>query len=296
MTLLLSIIKLCRPSQWIKNLFIYLPLFFSGNILNLKLFYHCSLAFAAFCLASSAIYCLNDLMDADYDRLHPIKRLRPVASGEVGRSLCILITIILSFGALAIPLFLLKEEASLYSLLMVGAYIILNIGYCLKLKQEAIIDVVIISLGFVLRVGIGGTSTGISLSPWIIIMTFLLALFLALSKRRNDILIFESTGKQMRKNIEKYNLDFLNQATTMVGTVMLVSYIIYTVSPDVIERFHSDYVFATSIFVLLGLLRYMQLALVFSKTGSPTKVLLKDRFIQICIAGWILLFFLIIYC
>lgn len=154
---------------------------------------------------------------------------------------------------------------------------------------------VVISTGFVLRVGIGGTSTGILLSPWIIIMTFLLALFLALSKRRDDILIFQTTGKRMRQNIDNYNINFMNQAITMVGTVMLVSYIIYTVSPDVIERFRSDLVYTTSIFVLLGLLRYMQLAIVFSKTGSPTKVLLHDRFIQFCVIGWILLFAIIIY-
>ena len=126
-------------------------------------------------------------------------------------------------------------------------------------------------------------------------MTFLLALFLALSKRRDDLLIFQATGKQMRRNIDKYNLIFMNQAITMVGTVMLVSYIIYTVSPDVIERFHSGFVYTTSIFVLLGLLRYMQLAIVFSKTGSPTKVLFHDRFIQVCVIGWTLLFAIIIY-
>ncbi len=278
-----------------KNLFVFLPLFFSGNLLNLELLGHCCLSFFAFCLASSAIYCLNDLMDADYDRTHPIKRLRPVASGIIGKRLCIFLSSVLMLFSLAIPTLFFKGEFAMYSLLIVAFYLLLNILYCFRLKREAIIDVVIISLGFVLRVGIGATSTGIVLSPWIIIMTFLLALFLAFSKRRDDLLIFETTGKRMRSNIDKYNLSFLNQAITMVGTVMLVSYIIYTVSPDVIERFHSKYVFTTAIFVLLGLLRYMQLALVFSKTGSPTKVLYKDRFIQVCIVGWGILFFIIIY-
>lgn len=234
------------------------------------------------------------MIDADFDRTHPVKCLRPVASGEVGKAICISLTIFLSTLSIVL-LLLLPETYALSSILIILIYLTLNLAYCLGLKKIALIDVAVISLGFVLRVMIGGVSTGISLSPWIIIMTFLLALFLALSKRREDILIFQSTGKQMRRNIDKYNLMFMNQAITMVGTVMLVSYIIYTVSPDVIRRFNSDFVYTTSIFVLLGLLRYMQLAIVFDKTGSPTNVLFRDRFIQICVIGWIALFVAIIY-
>lgn len=291
-----NLIKLCRPGQWVKNIFVFMPLFFNGKMLSAAFVLHGVIAFLAFCLASSGIYCLNDLKDVDYDRTHPQKRHRPIASGEVGKWEALFLMFFLGGSAIMIPLLLLPEKEGCYSALVIGAYIVLNIAYCFKLKHIAIIDVAVISVGFVLRVGIGGTSTDIKLSPWIIIMTFLLALFLALSKRRDDILIFQATGKRMRRNIDNYNLIFMNQATTMVGTVMLVSYIIYTVSGEVISRFQSDYVYTTSIFVLLGLLRYMQLAIVFSKTGSPTKVLFHDRFIQLCVIGWVLLFAIIIYC
>lgn len=293
---LFSVIRLCRPGQWVKNLFVFMPLFFSGKLLCAQLVLQTAVSFVAFCLAASAIYCLNDLKDAEYDRSHSLKRLRPVAAGEIGAKTCKGLTVMLSAAALVLTAFLLRGNEALYSTVIIAIYIILNIAYCFKLKQVPIVDVTVISLGFVLRVCIGGTSTGITLSPWIIIMTFQLALFLALSKRRDDLLIFQTTGKQMRHNIDKYNLAFMNQAITMVGTMMLVSYIIYTVSPDVVGRLHSKLVYTTSLFVLLGLLRYMQLATVFSKTGSPTKVLMHDRFLQICVIGWFLLFAIIIYC
>ncbi len=289
-----SIIKLCRPKQWVKNLFVALPLFFSGNLLDVQLVVNALIAFFSFCLASSAIYSLNDYMDADADRQHPVKCHRPVASGEIGKGMCIMLMLLLSAASIAL-LYFLPGQASLYSACVVGAYLIMNYVYCLKLKRIALIDVVIISIGFVLRVVVGGTSTGIFISHWIVIMTFQLALFLSLSKRRDDILLFQQTGKKMRHNIDRYNLDFMSQATTMVATVMLVSYIMYTVSPEVVARFNSNLVYVTSVFVLIGLLRYIQLAVVFTTSGSPTRVLLHDRFIQCCLVGWIATFALIIY-
>lgn len=289
-----NIIRLCRPQQWVKNLFVMLPLFFSGNILNLQLIGYTSVVFFSFCMASSAIYCLNDYMDAEADRQHPIKCHRPVASGAVTKNMCILLLMLLSFIAVC-SLAILPHVAAIQSLYVIMAYLVMNYAYCLRLKNVALIDVIIISLGFVLRVTAGGTSTGIPISHWIIIMTFLLALFLALSKRRDDILLYQQTGNKMRHNIDRYNLDFMNQATTLVATVMLVGYIMYTVSPEVVSRFDSNLVYITSIFVLTGLLRYIQLSVVFSKSGSPTKVLLHDRFIQASLLGWITTFILIIY-
>lgn len=291
---LTSIIRLCRPKQWVKNLFVLLPLFFSGNLLNLKLLGYSFVALISFCLASSAIYCLNDYIDADADRQHPVKCHRPVASGEVGKVTCLILMAILSIASVVI-LFILPHDYAINSIFVIGVYMAMNYAYCLKLKKIALIDVVIISIGFVLRVALGGIATGILISFWIIIMTFLLALFLSLTKRRDDILIYNRTGKKMRHNIDKYNLEFMNQATTLVATVMLVSYIMYTVSPEVVARFHSNLIYITSVFVLLGLLRYFQLSAVFASTGSPTKILLHDRFVQTCIVGWFITFALIIY-
>lgn len=171
----------------------------------------------------------------------------------------------------------------------------MNIAYCIRLKQIALVDVFIISVGFVLRVIFGGLVINVVLSQWIIIMTFLLALFLAFAKRRDDVVIYTGTGIKSRKNVNRYNLDFMNLAITIVATITVVSYIMYTTSYEVIERTGSSYLYMTSIFVLLGILRYLQLTLVDIKSASPTNVLLKDRFIQFCIACWILSFFVIIY-
>ena len=289
-----SIIQLCRPKEWVKNLFVLLPLFFSGNLFNFPLLAESFIALVSFCLASSAIYCLNDLMDVESDRRHPAKRLRPLASGKVSSQACIVTMAVLGISAVAVLLTLPPVRAAMTTI-VVAAYLLLNSAYCLRLKRIALIDVVCVALGFVLRVVAGGAATGVYVSHWIIIMTFLLALFLSLCKRRDDIVIYNTTGEIMRHNITRYNLEFINQATTLVSTVMLVSYVMYTVSADVTARFNSGYVYVTSVFVLLGLLRYIQLTVVDERSGSPTRVFLNDRFIQGCVAGWFLTFAAIIY-
>lgn len=289
-----SIIQLCRPKQWVKNLFVFLPLFFSGNLLNIEAGIDSLIAAVAFCFASSAIYCLNDLMDVDADRRHPQKRFRPLAAGAVSKSACITMTAVLVM--LAELVLLLLPDGNLWpSFLVLTSYIVLNIAYCLKLKSYAVIDVVIVSFGFVLRVAIGGTSAAIYVSHWIIMMTFLLALFLALSKRRDDIVIYNNTGDAMRRNVTRYNLEFISQASTLVSTIMLVCYIMYTVQPEVVARFNSDNIYITTIFVLLGILRYIQITVVDVRSGNPTRILLHDRFVQLCVLGWILTFAAIIY-
>ena len=171
----------------------------------------------------------------------------------------------------------------------------MNIFYCVKLKQIALVDVFIIAIGFVLRVILGGVVNEIELSQWIVLMTFLLALFLAFAKRRDDVVLYQETGVLPRKNVNRYNLDFMNQAISIVGTITLVAYIMYTVSDEVMSRLGSRYIYFTTIFVLAGILRYMQLTIVDVKSGSPTKVLMKDKFVQLCIIGWVLAFLILIY-
>jgi len=155
--------------------------------------------------------------------------------------------------------------------------------------------VIVISVGFVLRILVGGTATGIWLSEWIIMMTFLLALFLAFAKRRDDVILYQNTGVLPRKNTNRYNLDFMNQVMMIVSTITIIAYIMYTLSPDVIERFHNRHIYITAVFVLVGIIRYLQVTIVDLKSGNPTTILLKDRFIQFCIAGWIVSFLIIIY-
>ena len=178
---------------------------------------------------------------------------------------------------------------------IIGFYWLLNVAYCLALKQHAIIDVCIVAFGFVLRILAGGMATDIKLSKWIVLMTFLLMLFLSFAKRRDDVLRMNETGEAPRKNTYRYNLTFINQAITITASVTLVCYIMYTMSPETIANFHTENLYLTSIFVLLGLLRYIQLAVVDKKSGDPTKVLLHDRFIQLIVLGFGLTFLIIIY-
>ena len=287
-------IKLLRPLQWLKNVFVFAPIFFSNNLLKGEYFWPTLVVFASFCLISSSIYCFNDLKDVEADRLHPKKCKRPIASGKVsvmgGYSMMILCTI----GALAlIPLANSVNTPYLY--LIVIGYWLMNIAYCLKLKQFAILDVSIIAIGFVMRVLIGGVVTDIWISHWLVMMTFLVTLFLAFTKRNDDYRIYEQTGTKPRVSITGYNKTFINEATAIIASVTLVCYIMYTMSPEVIHRLGTRYVYLTSGWVLAGLLRYLQNMIVFGLSGSPTKSLVKDHFVQFCILGWIASFFAIIY-
>jgi 4-hydroxybenzoate polyprenyltransferase len=289
-----SLIQLIRPEQWVKNTFIFLPLFFSRQLLNGSLLLQCVVAFFAFSFMASSIYCFNDICDVEADRLHPKKCKRPIASGKISVIMAYAITVVCF--VLSISILFLFGGAEKFSLMgLIVFYYLMNIAYCLKLKYYAIVDVIVISTGFVLRILVGGTATGIWLSEWIIIMTFLLALFLAFAKRRDDVVLYQNTGVLPRKNTNRYNLDFMNQVMTIVSTVTIVAYIMYTLSPDVIERFHSRNIYITAVFVLVGIIRYLQVTIVDLKSGNPTTILLKDRFIQFCIVGWIISFFIIIY-
>ena len=291
------IIQLMRPQQWLKNLFVFLPLFFDRHLFDLEYLLPCLLMFLAFSLAASGIYCFNDIRDAEADRLHKEKRHRPIASGAVSPTTgyivmasCWLVAAVL---LALIPCVGGQDTPWLY--LVVGGYVLLNIAYSLKLKQLAIVDVFIIAIGFVLRVLAGGMAAGIFLSHWIVLITFLFTLFLAFAKRRDDVVTLEESGVAMRPSVNHYNLAFMNQAISIIASITMVCYIMYSVSPKVVERFNSPYVYLTSLFVLAGIIRYLQITIVDVKSGNPTRVLLKDRFIQGCAICWIVSFALIIY-
>ena len=287
-------IQLLRPLQWIKNAFVFAPVFFSTNLLKPEFFWPTLVVFASFCLISSAIYCFNDLRDVEADRLHPKKCKRPIASGNVSIRGGYVMMILCTIGALLlIPLAQSPNTPYLY--IIICGYWLMNIAYCLKLKQYAILDVTIIAIGFVMRILVGGLATDIWISHWLVLMTFLVTLFLALSKRNDDYRIFEQTGTKPRVSITGYNKTFINEATAIIASVTMVCYIMYTMSPEVIERMGTRYVYLTSGWVLAGLLRYLQNMIVYGLSGSPTKSLVKDHFIQICIVGWIASFFAIIY-
>lgn len=288
-----EIIRLIRPHQWIKNLVVLFPIFFGGALGHLESLYEGCITMIAFSFIASSIYCLNDIIDVEDDRRHPKKCNRPLASGRVsiaqGYAIMIVMVILSMVSLLFLPNKCIETSG------VVGFYWVLNVAYCLFLKQHAIIDVCIVAFGFVLRILAGGIATDIRLSKWIVLMTFLLMLFLSFAKRRDDVLRMNETGEAPRKNTIRYNLTFINQAITITASVTLVCYIMYTVSPETIANFHTENLYLTSVFVLLGLLRYIQLAVVDKKSGDPTKVILHDRFIQCIVLGFGLTFFIIIY-
>lgn len=289
-----SILRLTRPKQWIKNMFVFIPMFFGGELFDLHSVWLAVLTFFAFSMVASSIYCYNDIVDVDADRHHPVKCLRPIASGEVSIRLgYILMTLTFCLG-MGI-LLLLPPEVMSQVMAVIVFYYVLNLAYCSKLKQFAILDVCIVTFGFVLRILAGGFACELALSNWIVIMTFLLTLFMSFAKRRDDVLRMNSTGEAPRKNTVRYNLTFINQAITITASVTLVCYIMYCVSPEVTERFDTPYLYLTFVFVLLGLLRYIQIAVVDEKSGDPTKIILHDHFSQIIVVAWILSFLLMIY-
>ena len=284
---------LIRPQQWIKNGFVLIPMFFGGRLLNVDDAIASVVTFFAFSFVASAIYCFNDIIDVEADRRHPVKCHRPIASGAVSVPTAYALMVILALLS-ALLLFFLPQRAG-ETAGIVAFYFLLNMAYCLWLKRHAIIDVCTVAFGFVLRILAGGMACEVAVSNWLVLMTFLLALFLSFAKRRDDVLRMNETGEPPRRNTIRYNLTFVNQAITITGTVTLVCYIMYTVSPEVVSRFHAPYLYLTSIFVLAGLLRYMQLTVVDEVSGDPTKILLRDRFTQAIVVAWIMAFLLIIY-
>ena len=277
---MIEYLQLLRPLQWLKNGFVFAPIFFSSNLLKWEFFWPTFIVFASFCLISSSIYCFNDLRDVDADRLHPKKCKRPIASGAVSITGGYVMMFICTIGSLA--LLPLSQSPNLpYLYLIVGGYWLMNIAYCLRLKQYALIDVTIIAVGFVMRVLIGGLTTNIWISHWLVLMTFLVTLFLAFTKRNDDYRFYEQTGQKPRVSITGYNKTFINEATAIVASVTMVCYIMYTMSPEVIERMGTRYVYLTSGWVLAGLLRYLQNMIVFG--------------LQFCVLGWLASFFVIIY-
>lgn len=280
-------LQLLRLHQWIKNIFIFAPLFFSFNFSNEKLLAS-AIGFALFSLTASSIYILNDYHDIQEDREHPTKKNRPLASGAISKNKALMLMGFLSATSAAMAF-----EHSLSFGLILLLYIGINIGYTYGMKHISIIDISIIAIGFVLRIYAGAALIDTAPSMWIVIVTFLLALFLALAKRRDDCLL-ALDGKKTRKNIDGYNLEMVNSAMTLMAGVTVVSYLMYTVSPEVTQRLGTHNLYITSLFVIIGILRYMQLTFVEQNSGSPTKLVLKDRFLQFVLIGWIGSFYLIV--
>jgi 4-hydroxybenzoate polyprenyltransferase len=288
-----AVIKLIRVRHWVKNLFLFIPSFFAGHLFKSHELLMVLIGAFAFSLVASGVYIINDYKDRETDRIHPKKKLRPLASGEVKTTTAWILMILLIGSGL-----ILAASLQLTFFFLLAGYLVLNIGYSFGLKHVPILDLFIVSLGFLLRIYSGGAIAGLPITHWLSLMILLLSLFLILAKRRDDIVISgkNKNGKLViRKSTQKYNLVYINSCITLLSAVMVVAYIMYTVSPEVTERFQSEYLFMTTIFVIAGIMRYLQIVFVERNSGSPTNIFIKDKFILTTIAGWIISFYFIIY-
>ncbi|MDR2410649.1 MAG: UbiA prenyltransferase family protein [Bacteroidales bacterium] len=278
--------RLLRANQYVKNCFVFFPLFFGGEIFNKELLLKELLLFAAFCLASSFVYILNDIKDQENDRNHPIKKLRPIASGEVSTTTAFFVgelCLMLSF----IVIYYIK---SIIILICVIIYVILNIIYTYFTKKIVIADVVSVALGFVLRVLAGSLLTPKAVSQWLVIMVFLLSIFLALGKRWHDVVLTEedSTTGKIRKSLENYTKEWLQSLLTFFASINTICYIIYTITTDTHDEFYNKYFYSSSIWVIIGNMRYLQIIFVDKSSYSPTQALIYDKMIRYTVLLWVI--------
>lgn len=285
----MTYIQLLRVNNYIKNFYIFLPAFFSGRILEVDIAQNSAIAFVLFSLMASAIYIFNDIRDVNEDRQHPKKRFRPIASGAISPKSALLIGISLALISLGFAWFF---EPSLFWVL--GVYLALNIAYSWHLKHIAIIDISIVSLGFILRLEAGHAVTDIEISKWLTMMVFLLSMFQAMAKRLDDITVSEDEGVISRKSIDGYSADFLKIALSIFSALLVVCYIIYITQPLNIDRL-GEQSYYTVFPVLLGILRYLQLLYVHKHSYNPVKILLHDHFLQVIFLLWVGAFAYLLY-
>jgi 4-hydroxybenzoate polyprenyltransferase len=284
-----QLLRLMRPRQWVKNAFVVAPLFFTPEAIGVANLLRVALTVMVFCLVSGAVYALNDYCDREADRQHPEKKSRPIASGAVAPAQALLLAVGLVAIAGAIALIFLPLAAATITLV----YLVINLLYSLGLKHISIVDTMLIAAGFVLRVDAGAAAIGVEPTVWITLCTGLLALFLALAKRRDDLV--RSLDDSHRRSLVGYNLRFIDTALAVVIGVLVVSYIMYTTDAGVMAKFGTNRLYVTVVFVIAGVLRYLQITMVEERSGSPTELALTDRFLILSILGWLGLFAILIY-
>jgi 4-hydroxybenzoate polyprenyltransferase len=279
-----------RPHQWVKNLFIFAPLLFGKKLTDPSAVGYSMLAFSVFCCLASGLYIFNDWLDAEEDRAHPEKRNRPISSGALP------VTVAL-FGAavLALTGLWLAALIGLKFFFVAALYFILTLGYCLALKRLIVLDAMTIASGFVLRVVGGAVAVAVMPTHWLIVCTFLLALFLAFTKRRQELLTLSESAGEHREVLSEYSVGYLEQVNNIIIGASIVCYALYTVAPETIERFGTDKLIYGTIFVVYGLLRYLALIKNAAYGGNPSKMLTQDKPLLISVVGWAFYNAVIIY-
>jgi 4-hydroxybenzoate polyprenyltransferase len=278
-----------RPHQWIKNAFVAAPLFFTPQAFSWAALVHVILGVACFSGMASSIYVLNDWRDREVDRKHPMKRLRPLAAGTVAPGTAAGLALSLALASSAVALIWLSRGFAA----VLAIYVLQNLAYNFWLKQIAILDVLCIAIGFVLRIYAGGQLINVTPTVWIVACTLLLALFLAFAKRRDDLVL--GVDDEHRLSLAGYNLPFIDASLAIVLAALVVSYLLYTTQPENMARLGSDKLFLTAPFVIAGVLRYLQVTLVEQRSGAPTRLALSDRFLILTILGWLATFAWLIY-
>lgn len=283
------LLALIRVPDWTKNLFVLAPLFFSDSFTDGAQVGRAIAAFAAFCLVASTVYVINDWCDRREDAAHPTKRTRPIASGQVSGRQALLLGGVLLAGAAAIGLAAALPPAFW---IVLGAYLLMNVAYSTALRHVDLVDIAIVAAGFVLRVLAGCEAISIPASPWIILSTGLLALLLALGKRRVD-LSMEGTGE--RGSLAGYTVEFIDIALAALAASVIAFYALFTLSDYTLEKFGTGDLYLTTFFVALGVLRYLQVVIGYQRKVSPTSIALGDRPMQAIVACWLASFALIAF-
>ena len=284
-----AIIKMMRPKHWVKNIFVFAPMFFSATIsidtLAITVF-----VFIAFSLIASSVYIFNDIFDRENDRQHPVKRFRPLPSGELEVPLAAVVSALLFSASFSFSFTINKNIAYLIML-----YAIINILYSIWLKHIVIIDVFCVASGFVLRILAGAIAANVRASPWILICTLLLALFMALGKRRHELILLEGESTNHRIVLGEYTPYLVDQLIAVITPLTVISYVLYTLDHKTIERFGSDYLFVTAGFVMLGVFRYLYIIHKRDLAGSPVELIFRDRPFLVIIFVWMVSVLLAIY-
>ncbi len=286
--------ELLRIKSWVKNGFLFLPLVFALKLLHPDLFLTVVIAFFSFSFCSSFIYIINDVLDAQADALHPRKKNRPIPSGKISSQLALMIGV----GCLAVSFGLVFSFAiSVFFSYVLLCYLFLNIAYVLVLKNIHLIELFVVAINFVLRVLAGCFVINVAPSNWILVVTFFLSLLLVLVKRRAELVVLGTNAAAHRKVLKYYSEGFLDKLILIAATITITAYILYSIDPKVTFLLKTNSLIYTSIFVVIGVFRFVQLSegKEFDGEGDPTTLLFKDRFTQLVLLAWLISLFLLLY-
>jgi len=289
--MILNYLKLVRVPQWIKNTFVFVPLLFSKHLFDEDYFLTALLAFVVFCLASSLIYVINDIIDIEADKAHPTKKKRPLPAGLISKQSAMLVTV-----GLAVLLIILLPQFNNEFIYFVIAFIVLNVLYSFWLKHIVILDIFSIATGFAIRVLAGAVVISVPISSWLILTTIFISLFLGVMKRHSElILVEESENVPSRKVLSQYSLNFADQMATVAAAGVVISYALYTVSERTVSAFGTENLIYTTPIVVYGIFRFMYLEYISNKGDNTTKIVFTDLQLIVTVLTYIITTVLIIY-